>query len=103
MSRRNWRASGVPKKISFFTERGMSNSFQNDFGGTMIAWHSTRIMIGTFNDSRNFCLRLSRGTRLRRYSWANEMWRASSATWIAITRSMIGCSALPSRSTFFWV
>src|SRR6476620_7333643 len=31
------------------------------------------------------------------------MWRASSATWMAITRSMIGCSDLPSRSTFFWV
>ena len=32
-----------------------------------------------------------------------EMCRASSATWILITRSMIGCSVLPSRRTAFWV
>ena len=31
------------------------------------------------------------------------MWRASSATWMAITRDMIGCSSLPSRNTSFWV
>ena len=61
------------------------------------------MMSGTYSDSQNRLRRGRCGTRLRRYSCANEMWRASSATWMAITRSMIGCSDLPSRSTFFCV
>ena len=58
---------------------------------------------GTFSDSSSRCRRFRCGRRLRRYSWAKEMCRASSATWMAITFAMIGCSSLPSRSTSFWV
>jgi hypothetical protein len=46
----------------------MSNSLENLRGGTTIAWHSTRMTIGTYSDSQNRLSRRIRGTRLRRNS-----------------------------------
>ncbi|SHV63321.1 Uncharacterised protein [Mycobacteroides abscessus subsp. abscessus] len=62
-----------------------------------------RMMIGVATDSVNRESQFICGTRLRRYSWANEMCRASSATWISMTRFIIGCRLSPSRNTFFWL
>ena len=58
----------------------MSNSRQKALGGTTIAEHKIRMVSGTKSDSQNRLRRGSSGTRLRRYSCANEMCRASSAT-----------------------
>src|ERR1700712_5859098 len=77
MSRNIFRDSGEEKKISLRTDRGMSNSFQKVRGGTMMAEHRTRIVKGTYSDSQKRLKRDRWGTRLRRYSCANEMCRAS--------------------------
>ncbi|SHS94250.1 Uncharacterised protein [Mycobacteroides abscessus subsp. abscessus] len=69
----------------------------------MIAPINTRMMMGVLMDSTKRLNQCIVGTRLCRYSCANEMCRASSATWISMTRRMIGCRLSPSRSTFFWV
>ena len=75
-----WRDSGDLKNNSLRTERGIPNSRKKLRGGTMIAWHRMRMVSGTNTDSSTRWRRRSRGTRLCRYWWANEMCRASSAT-----------------------
>src|ERR1700728_2132744 len=80
MSLSHLRDSGDRKNSSFLTERGMSNSRQNDLGGTTIARHNAFIVSGRYSAVQNRCLLVNSGSRLCKNSWANEMCRASSAT-----------------------
>ena len=50
---RNRFDSGNRQKLSFMTSSGMSNRLAKLRGGTMMALHRTRIMMGNINDIRN--------------------------------------------------
>lgn len=64
---------------------------------------STNMTIGMATESTNLLTAGCARAFFFRNSWAKEMWRASSATWIAITPRMIGWMSSPERRMSFWM
>lgn len=69
--------------------------------GTKIWSQKNRMITGSARESQKRSTKPSRGARQVMNSWARPMWRASSATWVCITRRSSGCRSSPERRIDF--